>query len=85
MNTAFFEQLLKVRPKIKGDCLRVVLYLITDPGASVSEIANGTGISKSHVSENCSYLYQLGILKKYEYTNTKLRRVKYFVNYNFKV
>lgn len=86
MKTEFVDEVLKIRPKLKGDELRIVLYILGHQGASPSDIIKGTGISKSHVSENCSYLCQMNVLKKYEYTFVgKLRRIKYYINYDYKL
>ena len=82
MDLELIDEILQTRPKLKGDQLRI--FLLKHPGASVSELERGTGISKSHVSENCSALYVKGILKRYEHSIGKLRRVKYFINQGYK-
>jgi DNA-binding MarR family transcriptional regulator len=84
MDLELIDEILQTRPKLKGDQLRIILFLLKHPGASVSELERGTGISKSHVSENCSALYVKGILKRYEHSIGKLRRVKYFINQGYK-
>lgn len=85
MDLELIDEILKTRPKLKGDQLRIILFLLKYSGSSVSELERGTGISKSHVSENCSALYEKGILKRYEHSIGKLRRVKYFINQDYKV
>ena len=85
MDLELIDEILKTRPKLKGDQLRIILFLLKYPGSSVGELERGTGISKSHVSENCSALYEKGILKRYEHSIGKLRRVKYFINQDYKV
>ena len=85
MDLELIDEILKTRPKLKGDQLRIILFLLKYPGSSVSELERATGISKSHVSENCSALYEKGILKRYEHSIGKLRRVKYFINQDYKV
>ena len=85
MDLELIDEILKTRPKLKGDQLRIILFLLKYPGSSVSELERGTGLSKSHVSENCSALYEKGILKRYEHSIGKLRRVKYFINQDYKV
>ena len=85
MDLELIDEILKTRPKLKGDQLRIILFLLKYPGSSVSELERGTGISKSHVSENCSALYEKGILKRYEHSIGKLRRVKYLINQDYKV
>lgn len=85
MRTEFIDKILKIRPKLKGDNLRIILYLMSHSDAACSDIISGTGISKSHVSEGCSELCYMGILKRFEYTAfQKHRRVKYTINYNYK-
>lgn len=84
MKTEFIDEILKIRPKLKGDDLRIILYLMSHPDATCSDIIIGTGISKSHVSEDCSELYRLGVLKKFECTfSQELRRVRYTINYSY--
>lgn len=85
MELQLIDEILKIRPKLKGDQLRIILYLLKHVSASVSELKNGTGISESHVSENCSFLYEKGIFKRYEYNIGKLRYVNYSINPNFKI
>lgn len=83
MKTNFIDAILKIQPKLKGDQLRIVLYLLGHPNASCSDIIQGTGISKSHVSGYCADLYKLGVLKRFETTTGKLRHVKYYINYGY--
>lgn len=85
MDIELIDEILQTRPKLKGNQLRIILFLLKHPGSSVSELERGTGISKSHVSENCSVLYEKGILKRYEHSIGKLRHVKYFINQDYKV
>lgn len=86
MRQEFIDEVLKIRPKLKGDELRIILYLLGHQGASPREVVTGTGISKSHVSESCSHLHQIGILKKYEYAFAgSLHRVKLYINYDYKL
>ena len=60
----YLENILNARPKLTGSEIRIILFVYLKSKSNVTEIARGTGISKSHTSEMCLKLLKKGILKR---------------------
>ena len=84
MKTEYWDYIISKKPKLKGDCLRILIYLSVHEKASVSTIADTTGISKSHVSEFCKEMWDAGLLERKEMVKLHVKYVIYSINWEYR-
>lgn len=84
MRAEFWDSVLATRPKIKGDWLRILIYLSEHGQTSVTELAKSVSISKAHTSEFCKEMYMLGLINRFENVVASIKYVGYSINWHYR-